>query len=538
MKKSGQEKEELNKKLDTHFSVLPKSQVLVVITALVLGALITMIDTIGISEALPYIAADLNGEKTIQWAGTVFSISNSIFTVLSGRFADIFGRKTLLIICLLVTGIFQLAEGLAQTAPQFYIFRAISGLGCGGIIPLSMVIIADCVRPEERAAYQGILGSGIGIGACLGYFMFGGYIDSTSKGWRNGFYTLFPVCVMTASIVWWIVPNSRSKLSKKEILKNIDYIGSVVSTAFLIFLLIPLNCGGILYAWNSTIIIVFFVLAGVCFGGFIIIETYWAKLPIIPFYIFKDLAVLNILLQCIFYGGAYFSMCFYFPFYFSIVRGFSSMGIAGMMQCILFPLGISSGVSGTIITKLGNYNYVIWTGYTSWLAGLLALLILKTDTKLDRIGAILGFCGVGMGFTFQPTQQALQSQSKISDRAVVMATRNAFRYVGNGIGIAISSLIFNSVIISGVNSSSILSSAQKSYIKSHISSKYHLDAIFSDPLIVHEVKSIYMKAIKDLIYLWIPLVGICWLFSFLIKDKGLRSTDEVKSKVIDEKHDV
>jgi MFS family permease len=528
-----QKAEDLEKKLDTHLGVLPEKKLLIVVWALFLGAVLAMADTVGISVAIPYIAKDLNASKTIQWVPTVFSISNSIFTILSGRFADIFGRRNLIVMCFFITGIFQLAQGLAQTGPQFYIFRAISGLGCGGIIPLSMVIIADNVEPDRRASYQGLFGSGIGLGACLGYFLFGGFSASTAKSWRNGFYLLCPATISTGLIVGWIVPQSKSNLSKKEILHNIDYFGVVVASAFLVFILIPLNCGGILYEWSSTIIIVFLVLAGCSLIAFALIEKFVANLPIVPVKLFKNLPVINLLFQCILYGAVYFSVCFYFPYYFMVVRDMNMMQTSGMMQCILLPLCINSNISGRLISKFGNYNYVIWTGYTLWVLSNLLLLILKESTNLWGLGFILIVMGISIGWTFQPTQQALQGQSDIKDRSIIMGLRNALRYIGNAIGIAVSSLIFTSTITHHAESSDILNSQEKLFIVDNMSVKYDLHTLTPDPVKIKEIKHIYLLAIKNLIYLWIPLIGMCWILSFLIKDKGLRSKDEQIAQIED-----
>lgn len=520
--------EELEKKLDTHFALLPKKRLRIIIFALFTGAVLAMCDTVGISMGIPYIARDLNSSKTIQWAATVFSISNSIFTVLSGRFADIFGRRNLIIICFFVTGIFQLAQGFAQTGPQFYVFRAISGIGCGGIIPLSMVIIADNVEPEKRAKHQGIFGSGIALGSSIGYFLFAGFSEYTSKSWRNAFYLMSPLTLLIGVIIGWIVPNTKSNLSKREILVNIDYFGVVIVSAFLVFILIPLNCGGILYNWNSKIIIIFFCLAGVSLVSFAIIENFIAKLPIVPFKIFKNLSILNLLFQCILYGAAYFSICFYLPYYFMMVRSFNVMQTCGIMQCILLPISINSNISGRLISKFNNYNYVIWTGYTLWLLSTLLLLILNETTNLVLLGFILILMGQNIGWTFQPTQQALQSQTDIKDRSLIMGIRNSLRYIGNAIGIVASSLIFTNTIMNETNSSTLLSNDEKSFIINNMSTKYTISQHFTDLAKVQLVKNIYLSAMKNLVYLWIPLIGICWLLSFLIKDKGLKSPDELK----------
>jgi hypothetical protein len=160
-------------------------------------------------------------------------------------------------------------------------------------------------------------------------------------------------------------------------------------------------------------------------------------------------------------------------------------------------------------------------------------LILKESTNLWGLGFILIVMGISIGWTFQPTQQALQGQSDIKDRSIIMGLRNALRYIGNAIGIAVSSLIFTSTITHHAESSDILNSQEKLFIVDNMSVKYDLHTLTPDPVKIKEIKHIYLLAIKNLIYLWIPLIGMCWILSFLIKDQGLRSKDEQIAQIED-----
>lgn len=215
---------------------------------------------------------------------------------------------------------------------------------------MSMVVIAEVVTPEERAKHQGMLGSGVGSRSCLSYLPFESMVQSTKKGWRNGFYLLAPLWSVTFVVAWWFVPSSKSNLNRKEIVRNMDYLGVLLSSSFLISLLIPLDSGGFWYKWNSSLVIVFFMLSDVL--------------------LLNNLHAMNLLFQCVLHGLVFFSICFFFPFHCLTIREFSDLATAGYMQCILLPLAMGSSITGRIISKkIGNYNYVIWTGYTLWFIG-------------------------------------------------------------------------------------------------------------------------------------------------------------------------
>ncbi|KAH3680298.1 hypothetical protein WICPIJ_008327, partial [Wickerhamomyces pijperi] len=513
------------------------------------GNLCLAADTTGLILALPSISTTFSASNSIQWSGTIYSLTSSIISLVIGRLSDLLGRKAVLIICLFTLASFQMAQGFAHTALQFYIFRGISGLGSGGIICLANVTISDFVKAEQRALYQGIIGFGIALGTAVGYLVFAGFEHRYGvKGWRFGFHLISAVCFLVCGLGVVCIPgkgNSQKekRLSMAEIwrFKNggVDYLGLILCCCVMSFIMIPLNCGGVLYRWDSALIIVFFVLSFVSLIGFIYNEWRIATVAIIPLRIFKNLTVVNLQFQCLLYGCVFFSLLFYLPIYFLTVRELTFLQTAGIMQCLLAPVCVGSPITGRIIGVLGNYNYVIWVGYTCWLLGsILFLALLNETTPVGHVCGIMVLISVGLSCTFQPTLQALQAHSLISDRAVVNSMRNTFRYFGNSIGVAGSFLIFGQSIRHSLElegSSISLSTEQREYILGHILTNFEIpfSTMFKDnEQTLAQIRQIYMDAFRNLFKFWIPLVAVCWAGSFTVKDTGLAAKQRKKKKTV------
>lgn len=223
-------------------NLLPRPQLIVVFTALSLTLLIAFIDQNGISVSLPTIAADLNAEDTISWAGTTSLVANTMFQMLYGRLSDIFGRKAVYLTAIATLIIADILCGIAQNAASFYVFRGLAGIGGGGITNLSMIIISDIVTLEQRGKYQGIIGAMVGLGNVAGPFIGAAFIQKTGS-WRGFFYMLAPLGAVVWVITFFLLPSKPPSGSFQENARKVDYMGSFTSSLGVIFLLIPISGG-------------------------------------------------------------------------------------------------------------------------------------------------------------------------------------------------------------------------------------------------------------------------------------------------------
>ncbi|KAK8912226.1 Efflux pump FUS6 [Metarhizium anisopliae] len=227
------------KGLHDQANLLPRRKVIPVLCILAIPSMISFIDQNGISTALPTIAADLNAEDTISWAGTTSLIANTTFTMLYGRLSDIFGRKYIYVTAVGLLSLSDLMCGLSRNVTMFYIFRGVAGIGGGGIVNLSMIIVSDIVTLEERGKYQGIISSMVGVGSAIGPFIAAAFVSKST--WRGFFYLLAPLGALSCLVALVFLPSKPPTAGFTDSIKKIDWPGLVTSSVAVIFLLIPVS---------------------------------------------------------------------------------------------------------------------------------------------------------------------------------------------------------------------------------------------------------------------------------------------------------
>lgn len=520
---------------DAHVNILPVRKIIYCLLTLGLANIVSFSDQTGITVALSLIADDLDARSTINWAGTASLLANCVCQVLFGRLGDIFGRKNILMACLVILAIADIACGVSRTGVEFYVFRAMAGIGNGGVSSLSMVILSDIVTLKQRGKYQGILGSSVGVGNAVGPFIMAAFIQQSS--WRLFYYLLSPLCVVVLIAVYFLIDGRKeqldSVLSNSEKFKKIDYLGIFFATAALTLLLVPISGGGTSYPWNSPLIITLLVVGGVSFIGFLIIEWKVAKLPMVPLHLFRVPSLCLLLSSNFLFGATYFSFTYYLPYYFRIIKGYSALHTSVFVLPLVLCQALMSVVAGQLISYTGHYIYIVGTGYSLWLIGNV-LLVLWNESLKDGICVLtLLIMGTGVGWTFQPTMVAVQAQARKADRAVVISTRNVMRSFGGAVGIAIGSTVFSNTLLNGLNSKKYQDEMPQWYINQVRHHMYsHIPTENVSTAQVHLIQQLYVKSLKNYFYLLIPFIGICLISSFFVKDRGLQCIDELPQKKI------
>lgn len=514
-----------HKLADSHENILSSKELVIVFCSMAMGQFLIYVDQTGITVALPYMAKDLHAEQTIAWAGTASLISSTVFAVLFGRFSDIFSRKYTLIASMLLLAFFDLGCALAQTATQLYVFRGFCGVGIAGITTLINVIVSDVVTLEKRGKYQGILGSCVGLGNAAGPFIASGFIQHTS--WRKFYYTLFPLLITAAAVMYKLIPYTRPNNSMKEKIINVDYLGFLTSSISIVFLLIPVSGGGSTFKWDSAFTISFIIIGGCFFFLFLLVEWRVARLPMIPLGLFKTTySLTTLLLQNFFFGIAYYSGLYYYPYYFQIIRGFSVTHTSCFLLAMVLPQSLASVLSGQVIARTKHFWYVICTGYSLWMIATGLINLWSTDNHIGINIATMIINGFGVGCVFQPTLVAAQAHSYKKDRATVISTRNVIRSLGGAIGLAISSTIIANSISSELSQHGRLyfSASEVATLKTLVYSKLDL-TLYSAKQALY-LRQIYMKALKRVFYVWMGSMAACLVPGYFIKDHGLHPIDE------------
>ncbi|KAK6221227.1 hypothetical protein QIS74_04795 [Colletotrichum tabaci] len=432
------------KALHDQTDILPLRKLLVVFATLAVTLLVSFIDQNGISVTLPTIAADLDAEATISWAGTASLVANTTFQMLYGRFSDIFGRKAVFLTAVALLSVADLLCGLSRNAAMFYVFRAVAGIGGGGISNLAMIIVSDVVTLEQRGKYQGILGSMIGLGNVLGPFLAAAFVERAT--WRAFFWMLSPLGVIVGVISYFLLPSKPPQDEFVESVKKIDYAGSLTSSAGVILLLIPISGGGAYFPWNSAMVISMLTIGALALVTFVIVEWKFAKLPMMPVPIFKNKVVVVLLTQSFLFGAVYQSYLYYVPLYLQNAHQYSVIQSAAIYVALVVCQSVFSIISGQYISRVQRYGEVIWAGFGLWTLGAGLTLIYDRHTKPGVIVIPLLIIGIGVGFIFQPTLVALQAHSIKSRRAVITSNRNFFRCAGGACGLAVSAAVLQATL--------------------------------------------------------------------------------------------
>lgn len=512
---------------ESHMNLLPTRKLIICMAGMSLSLFVSFCDQTGITVALPTIAKDLNAENSINWAGTSALLANCVCQVLFGRLADIIGRKSMLITCLVILLLANMLCGFVQTGPQLYVLKAFAGIGAGGSQSLTMTITSDIVTLKQRGKFQGILGANVGLGNFLGPVIMALYVEHRS--WRYYYRTLPPMifAVIVVVVVFVDNPKTNKVLNWRAKLKKIDYLGVVLSAAALTFILIPVSGGGSTYAWNSPIVIVLLILGGVCLIAFILVEWKVPELPMFPLYIFKSGTLCILLGSSFLFGMVYYGFVFIVNDYFQMAKGYDALQLALMVLPLVLLQASVSAVAGIGITLLGHYLHIMWIGYLFWVIGIGMGLKWTEETSKPYIIGTLLMMGTGVGCIFQPTIVAAQANCTMAQRAVVIGVRNVVRSFGGALGIAVHSLIITSTMIQKLESllkDSALPAEFVALVKRSVFS--HPDFSMLTATQQTLVRRMYLKSIRNVFYFELLLIAVCMLSTIFVRDRGLHALDQ------------
>ncbi|KUI65773.1 hypothetical protein VM1G_01372 [Cytospora mali] len=504
-------------------NILPTGRLIIVFSALASALLITFIDQQSIGVILPTIGKDLNSSATITWAGTSSLIANTAFQVLYGRLSDIFGRKIIIITCLGLLGLGDLLCSFAQTGPQFFAFRGISGVASGGIMALTMMVVSDVTTLKDRGKFMGILGSCIGMGNAVGPFISSAFTEKVT--WRGLFWLLCPMAVCSGLILYVLLPSQTIPPEPLKVkLGKIDYLGVFFSSAGTIILLIPVSGIGTQFPASSPMAISMLTIGSFFIVMFGLTEWKLAKLPMFPLRLFKKPALAAMMAQNFLIGLAYYSIMYYLPLFYQIARQMSVIQSALLILPLVLSQSVASIASGQYMSRTNRYGELIWLGFSLWLAGASSICNFSRTFPLAGIIVTLIVQGFGIGLTFQPILVAAQAHSPKKDRAVIISSRNFLRSLGGAVGLAISSALFSNTLVDRLPSAPAIPQSVMDKIKSSVFSVPDLTGLNEDQ--ENMILDTYVEASRSVFYFWVGSIGLCWLLMWFIKDKGLQRKEE------------
>ncbi|KAB2575370.1 Efflux pump FUS6 [Lasiodiplodia theobromae] len=491
-------------------------RLVVILSALAFTLFVSFLDQTSVSTALPAIATDLNAFETISWIGTSFLIANTSFQLINGRLSDIFGRRTCLLICMVLLAIGDLLCGFAKSAVALYTFRGIAGIGAGGINSLVMIIFSDLTTLQQRGKYQGLMEVNIALGNGIGPLI-GGAFSQSRAGWRWTFWFVVPVTVIAGIAVFLATPQSQKSQGRMiDKAKMIDYPGMFLSLAGVIFILIPISGGGTTYEWSSALVISFLTIGTILILAFIIVQYRFARHPTMPFRLF-ELPSAKILFAHNFISGVvYYTDLYYLPLYYQVILDKSPLISGVLILPLILGFSLASAAGGLAIARLGRCNPVIRTGYVLWTAGAGGRIAFGPATGLGTIVGCLVVEGVGLGLSMQPVMIALLSNTRKEDRAVVTGLRNFLRTVGGAVGLGGAAAVINNVLVDHLPAGLPRAAASQLSIL--------LDTLPKEQRA--EVVEVYMRGLHIVFYFGAPLIGACLVSSAFLTDVPLATAHD------------
>jgi EmrB/QacA subfamily drug resistance transporter len=434
-----------NKKSEK-LNVAPKSlthkEIMFVLSGLMVGLLLAALDQTIVSTALKSIVEDFDGLTHYTWVVTAYLLTSTASTPLYGKISDLYGRRPVFQFAIITFLIGSFAAGAATSMEQLIAFRAIQGLGAGGLMSLTFVIIGDIVSPRERGKYQGYFGGVWGLSSVAGPLL-GGYFSDHAQilgvtGWRWIFYINLPF-----GIAALIITSISLHIPKVKREHSIDYLGALLLVSGVSSLLLGISVYGPQDGWQNSKTLLTIAAATVLILLFIFQESR-AKEPIIPLTLFKNHTFSVTSVMAFIIGAGMFGAIIMLPLYLQIVKGDSATS-AGL-KLIPFMIGIvsMSVVSGKLITKHGHYKRFPIIGLSLMTIGLFMLSTLTETTAFWKLAIYGILVGAGLGLSMQTIVIALQNSVDFRDLGVATSANTFFRSIGATMGVALFGTVYAS----------------------------------------------------------------------------------------------
>ncbi len=410
-------------------------QIMVILSGLLLGMFLAALDQTVVSTAMRTIADRLEGQTAQAWVTTAYLVTSTITTPLYGKLSDQYGRKPFYVFAIAIFIVGSMLCGLATNIYELAAYRAIQGIGAGGLMSLAFAIVGDLVPPRERGRYQGWFMAVFGISSVLGPVLGGTFAGQTTllgiDGWRWIFYLNVPLGLLALCVVL-----RHLSLPRKHSAARIDFLGAGLLTSTVIPVLLLAEKGRD-WGWGSALSLGLLVVSAASLAAFVAWERRMGETAILPLRVFSSSVFSITSVTAVLVGAGMFGGIVVLPLYLQIVRGSSPTAAGLQLIPLMVGILITSMVSGKVMSRTGRYKVLPIIGTSLMFTGLMLMSTLGVDTPLWHAMVFMVLMGAGLGLSMQTLVISVQNALPPRDMGIATSSVSFFRSLGGTLGAAV-----------------------------------------------------------------------------------------------------
>ena len=501
------------------FTEAEHRRILVILGALMLGMFLAALDQTIVATALPTIAGDLHGLNHLSWVVTAYLLTSTISTPLWGKLGDLYGRKNLFQLSIVIFLAGSMLSGLSQHMVELIAFRAVQGVGAGGLMVGAQAIIGDVVPARQRGRYMGYFGAVFGLSSVLGPLAGGWFTQHLS--WRWVFYINVPIGIVALFVIAAVL-----HIPVKRVHHQIDWLGTALLSAGVTAIILLTTWGGVQYTWGSGTIIALGVGGAVLLVTFCLVETRAVE-PVIPLGLFRNRTFSAASGVGFIIGFSMFGAIVYLPLYLQTVHAASPTASGLELLPVVGGMLFTFIVSGRLVTRTGRYKIFPIVGSAVLAGGLVLLSRHGPHTSFESAALYMVVVGLGIGLVMQVLVVAVQNSVPFTQLGTATSTATFFRTIGGVFGVSALSTVFNNRLLTQLRAHASPAQLKLLHGSSIVTNPAQINRLPAPERLL--VVGAFSHALQIVFLVAVPFTVLAFLLSWIMKEIPLRTTARVSA---------